>query len=126
MNFFRELVQNASATYQLQPRYYWLTTLVGFAIVAVGLLFLFAAGSALAEALHLPMDTPAKLDPRGKWWMAGLLLAIPVCFYASTLLVAGAFALVMVALGKFSLNDAFYYATRSRYPASWFRSDGKA
>ena len=124
MHFFRELVQNANATYKLQPRFHWLTALVGFAAVALGLLFLFFVGGTLAELLHLPMDAPAKLDANGKWWIAGLLLAIPICFCASTLAVAGSFALAMVALGKFSLNDAFYYATRSRYPASWFKSDG--
>jgi len=107
-DFMRELNYNVAATYRLKPGYYWLTTCVGFVIVGVALIPIGIAGLALS-----PFTSNAA--------PILLLVAMPLIIVLTTLLVAGGFGQVMVSWGVFSPTDAWYYATRSRYPLHWFK-----
>ncbi len=109
MELIQELLSNASATYQLKQRYYWLTTLVGLAAVAfaIGLLLLTAKVFSLLNSSAAIML---------------FIVAIPFVFYLAGILVAGTFGLIMVWLKQFTPDEAWYYALRSRYPARWFRN----
>jgi len=121
MKRFRELGANKSATHRLNPRYYLLTTCVGFAGVAVGFGLLFLFFSYLYTAVFgVPVTTTVPFNSTAGWLLLAFLVGIPIFIYIGCVLVAGALGLLLVGLGKCSRSEALYYALLSRYPASWY------
>jgi len=108
MNLLREFTANAKATYRLKPRYYWLTTCVGFTAVAMAI-----AGVCVVGQVCFRIG--------GAVGIAMLFTSIPAIFYLSAVCVAGIFGASMVCLNRFTSTEAFYYAFFSRYPHRWFR-----
>jgi hypothetical protein len=123
MKLPRELAANKSATYRLQPRYYLLTTCVGFAGVAVGFGLLFVSFSYLYTAvLGVPVTRSVPFNATAGWLLLAFMVGIPVFIYIGCVLVAGLFGLFLVVRGKCSWSEALYYALFSRYPADWYKA----
>ena len=121
MQLPRELVTKKSATYRLQPRYYVLTTCVGFAGVAVGLGLLLVSFSYLYTAvLGVPVTKSVPFSATTGWLLLASMIGIPVFIYIGCVLVAGLFGLFLVGRGKCSWSEALHYALFSRYPADWY------
>lgn len=97
---------------------YRLTTRVGFAGVAVGivlyvLLFVLLACSG--------MSMRGKFTP-GTWRIvAGLALAMPACIYLGCVASAACVASRHVRQGRMTRREALHYALLSRYPRAWHR-----
>jgi hypothetical protein len=113
MDFFRELDANLASTYLLKPGYYWLTTSVGLAAVAVSCWLMF-----VVHTLLTPLTTTALGTVFG---VAIFLLSIPFVIYGAAVCVAGAFGAAMVCLKQFTPSDAVHYALLSRYPKHWLK-----
>jgi hypothetical protein len=121
-----ELLQNASSTYQLERRYYWLTTCVGLLGVTVGTGLLFASAKALSAVFGVSIAAPIRSDPNGVVLFVVFLISIPAAIYVGAVVVAGVFAFIMVRLGRFTSAEALGYALLSRYPESWLKGAKRA
>lgn len=122
MNPFRELFANASATGRLQPRYYRLTTRVGFIGVAIGLGLLFVCFGFLCLSVGVPITRPSPFNSTALWLLIAFLAGIPIFIYIGCVLVAGLVGLILARRGKISSMEAWRYALLSKYPTSWFES----
>ena len=121
MNPFREILQNANATYRLQRRYYWLTTVVGIGAIAVGIPLAFFVGKTLAVFTHGPIQAEAGNIIRGLLFIA----SIPVLFYLCGVAVASLVSLILIRRRVLSPAEAKHYALLSRYPTRWFIPDSE-
>jgi hypothetical protein len=121
VNPFRGLLKNWSEEHRLEPRYYRLTSLVGFLGGMLGLGLLIFTARRASTVIGISWDAPLRSQPNGLLWLIVLLLGIPLAIYAGAVLVAGVVALVMVCLGKFTAREAWQYALMSRYPTYWFK-----
>ncbi len=121
MSFFRELLENASATQRLKPAYYLLTTFLGFVGVTVGFGAWVLLGQAFVAAMGFGIDDPVTMSPTIVVMVLVMLALIPLCFYIGVVLVAGVVALAMSRVGSITRTEAFHYARVSRYPAHWYK-----
>lgn len=113
MNFFRELNANCANTHRLKPGYYWLTTSVGLAAVALSCWFMFVVHTLLTPLTNTALGTV--------FAVAIFFLSIPLVIYAGAVCVAGVFGAVMVYLTQFTRSDAVHYALLGRYPKHWLK-----
>ena len=125
MNPLRGLLRNWSAVERLKRGYYWLNACVGLLAVSLAMVLMLFAANRLSALLGIPPDAPVRSHPNGTLWLVAFLVSIPLSAYVGAVLVAGAFAMVMVRLGKFTATEAWQYALLSRYPASWFKKEPK-
>jgi hypothetical protein len=126
MNLFGEYMANAKATKHLQPRYYLLTTCVGFGAVLTGIVAWYRCTEAVASIVGMPYDQPVEGAPQIAVVAGWLLLGLPTFLYLAGVLVGGLTGGILAATGKVSRHEAVWYALLSRYPPSWFKAAGDA
>jgi hypothetical protein len=124
MNILRELGQAAKDTFHLERHFFVLTSVVGLAGVALGIVLMHMLATTLETALGIDPQAPIHSHPHGTLWIVLFLIGIPVTIYAGCVIVAGAFGTVMVLLGKFTGREALQYAFLSKYPAGWLKRRG--
>ncbi|HEY2413337.1 MAG TPA: hypothetical protein VGI40_13890 [Pirellulaceae bacterium] len=108
MEMLRELFANAGDAYRLKRDYYLLTSCVGFVALGVALLIM-----SFEHKLLTPLNDILAI--------VLFIGSIPFVFYVSALCVAGIFGIVMVRLNRFTPDEAWFYASRSRYPSHWYK-----
>jgi hypothetical protein len=121
MNILRELGQSARDTFHLERHFFVVTSIVGLAGVALGIVLMHLFATTLQTALGIHPQAPIHSHPHGTLWIAFFVAGIPVAIYLGCVLVAGAFAAIMVFLGKFTRIEAVRYAFLSKYPAGWLK-----
>jgi hypothetical protein len=126
MNPFREYTANAKATKRLQPRYYLLTTAVGFVAVLLGIVAWYRSTESVASFFGMPYDQPVAGAPQIAVVAAWLLLGLPTFLYLAGVVVGGLTGGTLAVAGKLSRHEAVWYALVSRYPPSWFKASGDA
>lgn len=122
IGFWKELLRNASATYNLQPRYYWLTTAVGLLATGLAIAIMFGLGSVYSALLGISAAEPLREAPNGVLWALLFFGSMPLAFYAAMVVVAYGCASAMASVGLMKREEVKFYALRSRYPSKWFRS----
>ena len=122
MKLIRELRRNAAATGRLRPKYSILTRVLGLLAAGLGTAGMYYASRILGALLGLPMDHSAPVQPSLFLWIIGVLISVPVVYYAAMVFVGGLFAVFMVLLRNFTPVEARNYALLSQYPDHWFQS----
>ena len=126
MNILRALGQAVKDTFHLERHFFVLTSVVGLAGVALGIVLMHTLATTLETALGIDPQAPVHDQPHGTLWVVLFIAGIPVTIYLGCVIVAGAFAAVMVLLGKFTGREALQYAFLSKYPAGWLKRRGTA
>ena len=120
---FLRFEQSLRDTPNLQPRYYRLTTRIGFVGLFLGMSLVVAAMYRSWVAIGLPMrgvrfeEMPVEVLA----WFGVTLLSVPLALYAAMVVVCGSFAAVMLARGRFSRGEALGYALYGSYPPHWLK-----
>jgi len=125
MGILRRIGRSIGNTSKLQRKYYLLTTSLGWLVVIIGALLIVLLMYKTRLAFGLPLGSASLEGRRIQFlgWIGVTLISIPVIFYASMVFVAGAFGLVMVLRGKFTMAEAGAYALYGEFPQYWYRQD---
>jgi hypothetical protein len=101
-----------------------LYTALSWLMVAVGCVLVGAVMFKTRSAFGLPMGRAPMEGLRLQFfgWIAVTLLSIPTLFYVGMVIVGSLFAVAMLALGKFSLPEAWAYALYAQPPERWLAS----
>src|SRR5262249_9981964 len=121
MRFFRHLRTSFSRANRLQGRTKVLYTALSWLMVAAGCVLVGMLMFKTRAALGLPMGR-APLDGirlRFVAWVGVTLVSIPTLFYCGMVLVGGAFAGVMLLVGRFSRREAAAFAFFAQPPERW-------
>jgi hypothetical protein len=121
MNILRELGRSVADTFHLERHFFVLTSVVGVAGVAVGIVLMHTLATTLETVLGIDPQAPVHSQQHGTLWVVLFIAGIPVTIYLGCVIVAGAFGAVMVLLGKFTRLEALRYAFLSKYPAGWLK-----
>lgn len=112
-------------TSKLQRKYRLLTTSLGCLIALIGAVFVVLLMFKTRLALGLPLEGGSLEGRRLQFltWISATLISIPIVFYGCAVIVAGAFGLIMILSGKFTLAEAKAYALYGEYPRYWFQQN---
>jgi hypothetical protein len=122
MNPLSEFFENAQATSQLAPKFYWLTSAVGILVCLVAAAVMYVSAFALGAVLGLEPDDPIRESPEGILWAVLFLLAIPLSVAFAMIPLAWFCGLLLVRMGYMRPEEVKYYALRSRYPKHWYKN----
>jgi hypothetical protein len=120
MSYISRIIRNASATYQLKPRYYWLTTIIGLLAVLIALCLWCPLFLKLLELAGMDLNTQLNGIVDVFILIAVFVVLMIPCIYTGIIFIAGPFCIYMILTGKFSKKEAFEYILYSEYPARWF------
>jgi asparagine N-glycosylation enzyme membrane subunit Stt3 len=117
----REIFKNARLTYSLKPKYYRLTSSVGLIGCIAGLalaIYMTMLGFSLVgiEGGEPITTVTGKLG-------AGIftIISFALSIYVGCVVTASLVSIYLVFVGEFSVNEAYFYSFRSRYPKRWFK-----
>ena len=124
MNVFKELDENYVATFRLQKRYLWLTSIVGLCSVFLGIAIMLALFFYVAPIMgYTPSSKPSDNALEAVAAAVAVIFGFILCVYIGVLIVAGSFSFFMYKLGRFSKEQAVFYTLISRYPDYWFNKN---
>lgn len=120
-HFLKELALGFSRAQKLVGPRRRLYTAMSWLIVAIGCALVVALMFKTRAAFGLPMGTAVLEGIRLQFlgWIAVTLVSIPTLFYAAMVLVGSLFALCMLLLGRFSMQEARAFALYAQPPERW-------
>lgn len=117
----RQLALGFSRAQQLVGPRRQLYTFVSWLMVAMGCVLVGALMFQTRAAFGLPMGRASLEGIRLQFlgWIAVTLISVPTLFYVGLVLIGSLFALCMLLLGRFSLQEARAFALFAQPPERW-------
>lgn len=123
MNLFKEFHEAWKETYQLQPKYYWVTNFVGLLSMLAGLAIMSFVGQPISFYLNINPHECIKCQASGITWIVLFIAVMPLTLYLGVAIAVGIFGGALYFRGKISKTELKKYVLFSRYPKYWFKNN---